>query len=296
MKNKIISIADTLGAIQTEDIIKSAVDLRAKCGTSKRNSVKIDLSSVKFIDPYGLVSLCLLGKYLKCSYKKVNLVLSDDNTLQTYLNVMNFPILAGEYMSFGGAKFIESNVIHQSKSHVLLEITKVHSKAKNVDECIKACISKISDILATEMKLKKQENSDICSIISELCNNIRDHSENEGFIAVQKYHKSNGINFVVIGVGDLGIGIKNSLGKRYNISHWSHFDAILKSLKKGFSSLGDRGMGLHIVKNLIDKYSGQFHIRSGDTRIYLSGEYKTSFLGSYFPGTQISIRLNDKKS
>ena len=126
MKNKIISTADTLGAIQVEDIIKSAVDLCAKCSNTKKSSVKIDLSSVKFIDPYGLVSLCLLGKYLKRSYKKVNLVLSDDNTLQTYMNVMNFPILAGKYMSFAGAKFIESNVIHKSNSNVLLEITKVH--------------------------------------------------------------------------------------------------------------------------------------------------------------------------
>ena len=54
--------------------------------------------------------------------------------------------------------------------------------------------------------------------LSEVCQNIIEHSENKGFVGIQKYHfNSINKNVVKIAVMDIGIGFRKSLSERFSI-------------------------------------------------------------------------------
>ena len=154
-------------------------------------------------------------------------------------------------------------------------------------------MERVGAILQNELNFKKKEINNFSTIISELCYNIKDHSEDKGFVAVQRYTgKVDGKKYVVVGVGDLGIGIKNSLGKRFEVSAWSHLDAIIAAIKKEYSAFPDRGLGLYMVSKIIKDYRGALHIRSGNSRLYLRYNPR-GVQACFFPGTQISISLSE---
>jgi sensor histidine kinase regulating citrate/malate metabolism len=75
---------------------------------------------------------------------------------------------------------------------------------------------------------------------------------------------------VVVGVADLGIGIRQSLATRYRqAERWSHIQAIVNALQKEYSRHPDRGLGLFMVSQIVGAYQGSLHLRSGDARLYL---------------------------
>ncbi len=54
--------------------------------------------------------------------------------------------------------------------------------------------------------------------LSEVCQNIIEHSENKGFVGIQKYRFQNlNKNVVKIAVMDVGIGFRKSLSSRFKL-------------------------------------------------------------------------------
>ncbi|MDD5584333.1 MAG: hypothetical protein PHV55_04690, partial [Candidatus Omnitrophica bacterium] len=82
------------------------------------------------------------------------------------------------------------------------------------------------------------------------------------------------------------------LGKRYDVSSWSHSDAIVQALKKEFSAFPNRGLGLYMVSKITKDYGGALHVRSGDARVYIRYNARGSQT-VLFPGTQVSISLSE---
>lgn len=287
---------NSLNAVTMDNLFERVDALLKEENIHEYPSVEIDLQKVEFLDPYGLVCLCLLGRYLKNTFHDVFLVLPDDQSLQSYLSIMNFPHFAQQSMILKNANYI-MDIPEKPGYEVLLELTRIETKDKGHQRDIKNITNEILErvgiILENELNFKEKEISNFSTIISELCYNIKDHSEDEGFVTAQRYtRKSDGKKYVVIGVGDLGIGIKNSLGKRFNASGWSHLDAIIKAIRKEYSTFPNRGLGLYMVSKIIRDYGGALHIRSGDSRLYLrftARGVKTCL----FPGTQISIGLSE---
>ena len=132
--------------------------------------------------------------------------------------------------------------------------------------------------------------------LSEVCQNIIEHSKNKGFVGIQKYHFQ-GIkkNIVKIAVMDIGIGFMNSLSDRFLIKNDLH--AIEKALLHGASRYADegRGHGLAAVRRFVHQWKGKLSIRSGTGRLsiipkWARGKEKEVNLAP-FPGAQISIML-----
>jgi anti-sigma regulatory factor (Ser/Thr protein kinase) len=286
---KIIVDDQSLNAVTIDNLLEK-VDMFSKENGS--SPIEIDLQKVNFVDPYGLVALCLVGRFLKSKCDEISIILPNNLDCQGYLHTANFISLVENFVQIKN-RLPGAESVHRLTDDVVLELTKIEKKDKEANNDVNKILERLSTILQSQLNFDEQEIANFSNLISELCHNIKDHSEDEGFVAVQRYQrKRDGKRYVVIGVGDLGIGIKSSLGKRYDVSGWSHIDAIVQALKKEVSSIPNRGFGLYMVSRITQDYKGALHIRSGDARLYLRyaprGERTV-----LFPGTQVSINLSE---
>ena len=154
----------------------------------------------------------------------------------------------------------------KTDSEALLEITRIEERV-DVEAVLGKIGQRVEAILAEELRYTEVEISQFKNVVAELCHNILDHSENWGYLTAQRYtDPREGRKYVVIGVGDLGIGIKKSLSVRYESAAWSHGQAITNSLRKHFSRDTTRGLGLYIVNQICNRYNGSLHsaIERGD--------------------------------
>jgi ABC-type transporter Mla MlaB component len=256
------------------------------------SAIEINLQKVKFVDPYGLVALCLIGKHLKNKCHDISISLPDCVECQAYLYSMNFVSAMEKFLQ---VKNIASNLATSQSANqdVVLELTKIEKKSIEQNRDIENVLNRLDTILRNQLNYGDKEISSLSNIISELCHNIRDHSQDEGFVAVQRYQRrADGKRYVVIGVGDLGVGIRASLGRRIDISSLNHLDAIIHALKKDTSAYPERGLGLYMVSKIMRDYAGTLHIRSGNARLYLRHNPR-GIETANFPGTQVSISLSE---
>jgi anti-sigma regulatory factor (Ser/Thr protein kinase) len=284
---RIIVEDETLNAV-TSDNLFCKIDIPLE----ENSSVEINLQKLRFVDPYGLVALCLAGRQMWNKCKNISVILPDSFDCQSYLHAMGFVKLAESFAKIENAAggLTSGQRLDQA---VVLELTKIEKKEKDPRSDIKNILERLSNILKNQLNFKDKEVADFSNIVSELCYNIKDHSGDEGFIAIQRYQRhTDGKRFVVIGVGDLGVGIRSSLGRRYDVTSWSHTDAIVKALRKEFSALPNRGLGLYMVSKITRDCGGALHIRSGDARVYIRHNARGSQT-VLFPGTQVSISLSE---
>jgi hypothetical protein len=134
-----------------------------------------------------------------------------------------------------------------------------------------------------------------------VCQNIPEHSQDVGYVAIQKYFYGRrlGKNLVKIAVMDLGVGVRASLGPKYaaQSAEWSDLAALRLAVFEGASRYDDpgRGQGLSAVRRFVERWHGKLMIRSGSARMGLTPAWdrratRQSKL-ALFPGTQVSIVL-----
>ena len=248
----------------------------------------LSLEEVQFIDPYGLVGLWCVLRYLQRRHPAVAVIPPTDRKLQGYLRRMAFP--AGTLPSAaldgdGGGRGASG------PSDVLLELTSTNQQA-DVEQVLRRMLGRIRRILESELGYGERDVTAFCTVLAEACTNIVDHSEDRGVVAAQRYTQRDGARYVVVGVADLGIGIRQSLATRYRqAERWSHIQAIVNALQKEYSRHPDRGLGLFMVSKIVGAYRGSLHIRSGDARLYLRHRARR-LAASPFPGTQLAISLS----
>jgi hypothetical protein len=280
---------ETLNAVTSDNLFE-----KVNAFSEQLPAIEINLQKVKFVDPYGLVTLCLSGRYLKSRCQELSIVLPDCFDCQAYLYATNFITLVQGFMSVNN---IADGLADSPKldQEIVLELTKIEKKEIEPNKDIENVLERVSTILRNQLNFEEKEIASLSNIISELCYNIKAHSKDEGLVAVQRYQrKIDGKRYVVIGVGDLGVGIKESLGGRYDVSSWSHLNAIIQAIKKDYSAYPDRGLGLYMVSKITKDYGGALHIRSGDARLYLRYNPRGTQT-VFFPGTQISISLSEQQ-
>ncbi len=281
-------VVPTLTAVTMDTVFAQAAALVDCSGDGRRKDLRLSVEEVRFIDPYGLVSLWCLLRYLKRRHGTVLVVPPTDPEVQGYLHRMHFPALLSS-----GAVPEESNGGSGASgpSDVLLELTPIE-KAEDVGRVLANMLGRIRRILERELGYGERDITAFCTVLAEVCTNILDHSEDTGVVAAQRYIQRGGMRYVVVGVADLGIGIRQSLGTRYrDAERWSHVQAIVHALQKEYSRHPDRGLGLYMVSKIVGAYRGSLHIRSGNARLYL--RHRARRLAAHpFPGTQLAISLS----
>ncbi len=261
------------------------------------NQDLIDLRNVNFIDPYGMVGILEAGEFLvKSKSVKSTLLLPASEDVLRYLERMDFFKYADRYFKLSPDKpDVSDKYSRSSYSDVLLEITSIE-KSDDIHFIVGKVKERAHTILERHLHYDDRAINGFIVALSEVCQNILEHSENTGFVGIQKYHFQNiDKNVVKIAVMDLGIGFKKSLEQRFMIK--DDLEAIERALLHGASKYADkgRGHGLAAVRRFVNKWNGKISIRSGTAKLSIIPEWawgkarETGFV--YFTGAQINIML-----
>ncbi len=267
------------------------------------NEVIINLEKIEFIDPYGMIGLLEFGWYLR---KKLGIApilnFPESVNVLKYLERMDFFKNASPPFEMDistvqiGERFLRSR-----HSDVLLEMTKIQG-SDDIHSIVDRVKRGAEIILRTHLHYDNMAIDSFIVALSEVCQNIPEHSQDVGYVGIQKYFygKKFGKKVVKISVMDLGIGVKESLSLKYSHLYskdWSDSVAIRLALFESASRYDDigRGHGLTSVRKLVQKWNGKIMIRSGMAKVGIVPQWdatkpQQSAL-SFFPGTQISIVL-----
>jgi len=258
-------------------------------------SEQIDLSGVSFIDPYGMVGLLEIGELCQLEDVRKTILLPRSGEVCSYLDRMDFFPHARRYFSLQDSATPSGKYQRNAGSDVLLEITPIE-KSNDIHFIVGKVRDRAQAILATHLHYDERAINGFIVALSEVCQNIVEHSENKGFVGIQKYRfQSMNKNVVKIAVMDVGIGFRKSLSSRFTLK--SDLEAIDKALLQGASRYEDegRGHGLAAVRRFVTQWQGKLSIRSGTARLSLipkwaRGREQERGLTN-FPGAQINILL-----
>jgi hypothetical protein len=265
---------------------------------SRGRVATLDLSAISFIEPYSMLALLLLGRnHLRDTGDRLRLANIPLNIHQ-YLSRMDF-LSKGAFVVLDR---LDEKLLYRrsSFSNRVIEITDIPGRER---ESIRA----IAGIIAVFRRrarhiLKYWLNAAIIdyfvTVISEVCQNIFEHSLDSGYCAMQTY--SVGSEHVVrLVIMDSGIGIRESFSGRSEFASEPGSGIIEKALTTPISSKRRFGYGLCQVNSIIEKLKGSIYIRSASSSAAVLYNRKQSgashlFLRddlASFPGTQISISL-----
>jgi len=264
-------------------------------------SDQIDLRDVSFIDPYGMVGLLEIGELCMLEDIKKTILLPRSTEVQRYLERMDFFASARRSFSLEPMHVPSPAAVSKAAdSDVLLEITPIE-RANDIHYIVGRVEERAQSILAKHLRYDTRAINGFIVALSEICQNIVEHSENKGFVGIQKYRfPSLGKNVVKIAVMDAGIGFRRSLSTRFKLA--GDLDAIEKALLHGASRHEDegRGHGLAAVRRFVEQWQGRLSIRSGMARLSIIPQWargKERELNlTNFPGSQINIILPEVSS
>jgi hypothetical protein len=264
--------------------------------TSFIRSDRIDLRTVTFIDPYGMLALLEIGELCQLEDVKKTILLPDSAEVCRYLDRMDFFTHARRNFFLEPAQpGFSQNARPAADSDVLLEITPIE-RSNDIHYIVGRVRDRAQAILETHLRYDERAVNGFIVALSEVCQNIIEHSENKGFVGIQKYRFPKlDRNIVKIAVMDIGIGFRKSLAARFKLKN--DLEAIDKALLHGASRYEDegRGHGLAAVRRFVTQWQGKISIRSGSARLsilpsWARGKEQERGL-TQFPGSQINILL-----
>lgn len=261
------------------------------------DATELNLSRISFIEPYSMLSLLLVGRnYLR--KRGTKLVLSGiPINIHQYLHRMDF-FKAGVFDVSGNLN--EKMLLKRSSfSNRVLEITEIPNKERESVRVIGTIVSVFRKRAEHILKywLSDRIIDYFVTVISEICQNIYEHSLDSGYCAMQTYSIGKE-NIVRLSIGDSGIGILKSF-EHQDIAFDSPAHLIELALTTPISSKREFGYGLCQVNAIVEKLKGSIFIRSGNASV--SALYHKKKTGSSylfhknelgrFDGMQISITL-----
>jgi anti-anti-sigma regulatory factor/anti-sigma regulatory factor (Ser/Thr protein kinase) len=257
----------------------------------------LDLRQVSFINPFGAVNLLLLGRnFIRKTGSRIILRgLRPD--IHAYLERMDF-LKAGIFV----LEDAEAPKLSRSRASTsLIEIIEIPAKEGASVRAIAGVVSlfrkRAPQIFKSAMSEERVDS--FVTVISEICQNVFEHSMDSGFVAVQTYRTAKG-PVVHLVVADSGIGIEGSFarsGKDYGTGS----DLLLKAVTSPISSKRPFGYGLCRVSSIVDQMNGNLYLRSNAASIAVMntpGKGRVSFARReipFFQGTQISFFVSGGK-
>jgi hypothetical protein len=261
-----------------------------------RESSIIDLRDATFIDPFGMVGLLEIGELSKSEGIKKTIFLPESEEVLKYLERMDFFRFSHRYFRLEPSEpSISDKYLRSSYSDVLLEITPIE-KSDDIHFIVGKVKGRAHAILTRHLHYDERVIHGFIVSLSEVCQNILEHSEHTGFVGIQKYNfQKLNKKIVKLAVMDIGIGFKGSLSERFEIK--DDIDAIEKALLYGASRYADRGRGhgLPSVRRFVNRWNGRLSIRSGTAKRSIIPQWawgkEREVNLTYFPGSQINIML-----
>jgi hypothetical protein len=263
---------------------------------------ELDLRNLDFIDPYAMLGLITLGHvHAAAGGAKRTLRLPGREDVLSYLARMDFFRFASRVYAFDRILAVPSREPEGVESDVLLEITAIE-KAADIHLIVSRVQKRAETILRTHLGYDDRAIYGFICALSEVCQNIVEHSASTGFVGIQKYRfeKRARRNVVKIAVMDPGVGMKASLSAKLAGKfgpRWSDECAIEQALFRGVSRFDDpgRGLGLTKVREFVQRWGGKMSLRSGTAKMIVfpspENPQASHTCLADFPGTQVDVIL-----
>lgn len=289
----VISVPPSLDDQTFENVLEQLVPIPPD------EKVLVDARHTRWSSPYGLTALLTLAQS-----RAERAAFTGPETEET----ASYWQRAGFYEHAEGLFDMHGHVPRPrsaaSESNVLLEITPV-AKSDDVHDVVERIQSKAQAILVNELNLDPMATMRFAMTLSEVCQNIVEHAQTTGWVAVQtyRYRQRLGRRVVVIAVCDAGIGFRRSLesaqGRKLS-DRWDDAMALEDAVIRGVSRFRDpgRGQGLAGVRRYVGKWEGKLSVRSGTARIAIVPSWDDDVALvenlSDFPGAQVQITIPER--
>jgi hypothetical protein len=269
--------------------------------------LELDLSRATFFDPYGIVALVLFIHTLPERALPVRLKLDNfpipkgakapERGPVSYLTRMGFWEEVGEKLDLCGGTLPIRPQWSEDKN-VLIDVTILHSR-----DAVHVMLRKTGEILQS-LGFTPIGRGHVMEVLSELSSNVLDHAQSElgGVVSTQTYRsRKTGTKYLVMSIGDAGIGVRASLSNNGNLVERLESDAqaIGVAVQMGASRFasGGRGGGLPRVLEIARRYDGRIAFRSGTGALAYRGEddQKRFFNTVSQVGTQLRIMLPENR-
>lgn len=257
-----------------------------------------DARHLRWVDPNGMVGLLAAGSVAGRGHaERPRLQVPESQDVQGYLARMGFFQEAHKVFDFP-----ERTVRRAGPgSDVLLEITRI-SANQDVHAVVDRVQRGAGEVLSSRLGYPASAVVQFSVILSEVCQNILEHAESDGWVAVQAYNWARrlGRYVVVISVMDVGRGFRGSLGDQHSARYgdrWGDATALEAAFLHGITRFPDsgRGQGIQQMRRQVQKWNGAISVRSGTARIAQVPAWDdTPPMIDHlepFPGAQISIVL-----
>ncbi|MDQ3820589.1 MAG: ATP-binding protein, partial [Acidobacteriota bacterium] len=144
--------------------------------------------------------------------------------------------------------------------------------------------------------LSQDELCNLLLVISELCQNIYEHSgDKHGCVMIQKYQPEHDRVFICMSVGDSGCGIRANLIKRYRGLGTDPLDFVRAAMDGNHTSRphGRGGLGLRTVRNITAAHNGYVTVRSETACVTDWGRMGVRSFENLTDmiGTQVSVKM-----
>ena len=287
----VVPVPETLDDKGFETLVGSLADAEA-------GRMLLDARHVRWVSPYGIVGLLAAGA--SCSKRwgeRPILQPPEIRDVASYLSRIGFYEQAQEIFDLPD----RSRSRWTGESDALLEITAIESH-QDVHDVVDRVRDRAAAILGKRLGYPPSAVLHFSVILSEVCQNIVEHAEAEGWVSAQTYNWKQrlGRQVVVIAVMDVGMGFRGSLAREHAQrfgDRWSDETALEQAFLHGVSRYRDpgRGQGLQGIRRQVSRYNGLFTIRSGTAQIaevpgWIEKRAIVSDLPD-FPGAQIQVVL-----
>lgn len=245
----------------------------------------VDLSRAQFIDPYGLVGIaCVIADLAQRG--DVDVRLPHDDNVRNYLARMGFHAVLHQPNVHTDTAL--SKVMRQDHSEFLLEF-------QRFDDTFGA--EAVANLVYTRLQGEVDGGmlEQLHESVGELGNNVDEHAGSPvgGFVAAQTYRRHQADEYLIVAVGDAGMGLRKSLEKRHPVGGDS--EAIQLALQKdvtGTEQVG-RGQGLYYFTDFA-RTCGWAFVQSGAARRRV-GAQEYNEVRNHFQGTLVGMRLRCRR-
>ncbi len=247
------------------------------------------LDSLAFVDAYGLVGIVVAIRAGLAAGEKIEVAAPNRPTMREHLAAMGFD----QFLAQIGHARLEAKAEAMESSGVVVPL---RSAADAGGE------QAISQLLWDQLRdhVDPQVLATLGEGVWEMVANALEHSGSDASAMAQVYRTSrygrppDHDDKVQVVIGDVGRGIRAALASSPDHSPGSDLEAIELALEYLVSSVHEdrgRGQGLSTTAEQVGGLGGKMVIRSGEGKLTIAGEERSTAAVPPLPGTVVALSL-----
>lgn len=246
----------------------------------------IDLSSVRFFEPFAIVYLGMSLRHYNNLGKTFLVQLPQAPGPSEYLARVNFWERFNFVLDLSQREKLRRFTSSTSFNDIL-DIENVETIAEDISDQVRWIIRNNAVNVDADM---------MAEVVAELVDNFAQHSQRSLAACAMQYYPA--IRRVVFAIGDCGIGIRGSLAlnPRYAyLAQRPHHEAADLAFQPLVSRKQEGGTGLTEVADAVTAAKGRLLLSTGDGYVRIeSGRKEIGRMALDLPGVQIELSLSER--